>query len=72
MKNKQYFLETYNDGWNKTFIFCNWILCIGITNFYISKKKYSVSIIGKYCFKYINLFCIRFRIGQILYIKEII
>lgn len=72
MKNKQYFLETYNDGWNKAFVYFNFILCIGLTNFFFNNKQSSTRVVGKYNFKYSNIFCIRFGIGQILYIKEII
>jgi len=70
MQNKQYFLETYNDGWLKSFVIGNCIFCFGFTNFFISVKKCGSLVTGKYNFKYDEIFCVRFGIGQILYIKE--
>ena len=67
---RNYFLETYKDGWKKVYIIDNWILCIALTNFALDLEKRNRLITGKYNFEYSIDFCFRFGFGMLTKINS--
>jgi hypothetical protein len=72
MKNeiRDYFLETYGDGWKKVYVINNLILCIALTNFKLDLEKRNMFVSGKYNFKYSIDFCFRFGVGMLIKINS--
>ena len=71
MKNKDYFIETFSDGcWKNVFVLKKIIIMFGWTDFFVDFATYKYTIEGKFNFKYSETLCVRFKIGQLIKIKE--